>query len=147
MKKKIIISIISVFCLYSCVYDTVYKTQFANYSNEGQIVYYTCADEIGSKIDSFENRYYEKIAFSRTSILNEDVYIKPNSSKWVRTHFNIKRIANCCQNNQPLRFFFISDSVFVNNPWDTIVKYQMYNRKLVFSKKDLEKNNWTVIYE
>jgi len=146
MKKIIIFLIIPVLCFYSCVYDWVDATQFTNYSNEGQFIYYTCSDEIGAKIDSLRNRYYENIAGVQSSV-NENVYIKPNSSKWVKTHFNRKRIANCCQNNQPLRFFFISDSVFVSNPWDTIVKYQMYNRKLIFSEKDLKKNDWTIVYE
>lgn len=43
-----------------------------------------------------------------------------------------------------LRFFFISDSIYLSTPWDTIVKYQMYDRKLTFEKKGLKSLNWTI---
>ena len=41
-----------------------------------------------------------------------------------------------------MRFYIISTSVFYNNPWDTIVKYQMYDRKMTYTAKELD----SVIY-
>ena len=35
-----------------------------------------------------------------------------------------------------VRFFFIQDSVYLNTPWDSIVKYQICDRKYIFNKKE-----------
>ena len=146
MKRIFIISIVLSLCTYSCVYDYVGSFQVINYSDEGQIVYYTCSDMIGTKIDSFSNRYYERLAGCKFRIDNEDVYIDKKSFKWVEISFRKKDFASDCKDKH-IRFFFISDSVFMNHSWDTIVKYQMYNRKLVFSEEELKKDDWAVVYE
>ena len=35
-----------------------------------------------------------------------------------------------------VRFFFIKDSVYLNTPWDSIVKYQICDKKYIFNKKE-----------
>ena len=141
MKKIVIVFMISGFCLSSCVYDCVDSFQVINYSNEGQIIYYSCSDSI----NDYMNYYYDMIAGYNILLVNENVYIDKESEKYVRITFKKERLG-CCKDGHA-RFFFISDSVFSNNPWDTIVKYQMYNRKLVYSKEDLKNMNWVIEYK
>ena len=69
-----------------------------------------------------------------------------NSFKWIKVSDKKESIVKGSKDGL-IRFFFISDSTFLNNSWDTIVKYQMYNRKLVFSEEDLEKINWIIGYQ
>ena len=147
MKKILILGICGLFCSCLFTYDPPRgQIQVINYSNVGQIIYYSCTDMIGAEIDSFRNFYYESIAGCEVSIVNENVYIDKNSSKWFKIPFKKEYFACTCKDKH-VRFFFISDSIFLNNPWDTIVKHQMYNRKLIFSEENLKKNNWVVVYE
>ena len=44
-----------------------------------------------------------------------------------------------------VRFFFIKDSNYLNTPWDTIVRYQMYDRKYILGKKELEQTGMKII--
>ena len=146
MKKILILGICGLFCSCFFTYDPPRaEIQVVNNSNKGQIIYYTCSDMIGAEIDSFKNRAYERLAGCEIPILNEDIYIDKESyrSFGIRSK---KKHARVCKDKH-IRFFFISDSVFINTPWDTIVKYQMYNRKLVLSEEELKENDWTVIYE
>ena len=146
MKKNIIISVISVFCLYSCL-SYIDAIQIINHSDYGQIVCYTCSDSIGSEIDSLTfNPYFKQYDYFKYEILKKDAYIDRNSSQWLKTPFPKEYITQCCEDGL-IRFFFIKDSVFLNNPWDTIVKYQMYNKKLVLSEEDLKNMNWIIEYK
>ena len=125
MKKLFILSTASVFCLYSCVIDFVYTFQVINYSNESQTFCYTCSDSLKSEMDSLAFDSY----FTRFD------HVDRYSYTWTKNSFKREKLTHHCEDNR-IRFFFISDYVFSNNPWDTIVKYQMYNKKLVFSEDD-----------
>ena len=146
MKKIFFISTISLLCLYSCVYDRVERIKIVNNSEEGQVVYYSCSDKMGAEMDSLRNIHYKRMAGQNVRIHYEREYIAKDSLRWFGNFFNRKAIACFCDDRQ-VRFFFISESVFISTPWDTLVKYQMYNRKLVFSDEDLKNNNWVVVYE
>jgi formate-dependent nitrite reductase cytochrome c552 subunit len=129
------------------VFDYVDGIQIVNNSNQGQIICYSCFDSIGSIIDSLTmTPYFKQFDNFKPEIINKDAFINKNSSQGYRISGRKETIVRFCPDKH-VRFFFISDSVFMNNPWDTIVKYQMYNRKLVFSEKDLKENDWTVVYE
>ena len=146
MKKIVIIGVI--LCLCSCVhFDRVETFQVINYSDEGQIIYYSCSDSIGSEIDSLTfNPYFKQFDNVKSDILNENKHIDKNSFKWIKVSDKKESIVKGSKDGL-IRFFFISDSTFLNNSWDTIVKYQMYNRKLVFSEEDLEHMNWVIEYQ
>jgi hypothetical protein len=148
MKKLLIISTAIFLSLYSCIcFDRVGIMHIVNNSNTGQIVCITCADSIGSEMDSLTNNpYFKQFDSFKSEIVNTDSYIDSNNTARHRVGGGRESIVRRCKDKHA-RFFFISDSVFMNNPWDTIVKYQMYNRKLVFSEKELKENNWVVVYE
>ena len=146
MKKIFIVSVISVLCLYSCVYDHVERIQIVNNSEEGQVVYHSCSDRMGAEMDSFSNLHYERMAGRNRPIHYERAYIAKDSVRGYGNFFSKKATACFCEDKK-VRFFFISESVFITTPWDTLVKYQMYNRKLVFTDEELKKNDWVVIYE
>jgi hypothetical protein len=145
MKKTFILLIIAL-GLCSCVYDRVERIKIVNNSEEGQVIYHSCSDKIGTEKDSLNNLYYKQIAGSNISIYYETAYIGKTSTKWYGKFHSRKAIAHLCKDKQ-VRFFFISESVFMSTSWDTIVKYQMYNRKLVFSEEELRNNDWVVVYE
>lgn len=146
MKKSIILTFV-LLCFYSCVYDRVERFQLVNYSDNGQVICYTCSDSIGSKTDSLTNNpYFKQFDYFKSDILDQNVFLNRNSYTSIGVSGKKEFIVRRCEDKR-IRFFFISDSVFMNNPWDTIVKYQMYNRKLIFSEEDLKENDWIVVYE
>lgn len=149
MKRHTFGLMILILCLGSCipVIDHVSAFQVINHSDKGQIIYYSCSDSIGSAMDSLTmNPYFKQFDQSKVAIKGEDVYVEREDSTLVRISGKKESLVRRCKDGY-LRFFFIHDSVFLNNPWDTIVKYQMYNKVLVFSKKDLERINWIIEYD
>jgi hypothetical protein len=148
MKKIIITLIVISLCQSSCIFfDSASSIHIVNNSNEGQIICRSCSDSIGSPIDSLTmTPYFKQFDNFKNDIKYQKAYIYKDSILMYKIVGGKESIVRLCK-DKLVRFFFISDSVFMNNPWDTIVKYQMYNRKLVFSESELKKNNWTVIYE
>ena len=55
-------------------------------------------------------------------------------------------IAKSCKDSL-IRFFFINDTIFYKNSLDTIGKYHLYEKKMIFSDEDLEKMNYTIEYK
>jgi hypothetical protein len=45
-----------------------------------------------------------------------------------------------------LLFIFDAD-VIEKTPWDTIVKYDMFLKRYQFTKDELEKMNWEIVYD
>ena len=147
MKKIFIVFAVSALFVSACVMDKIDHIQMVNNSNTGLIYSFNCLDSIGYGRDTLTfNPYFRQFDHFKSDIVDKDDYIAKNSSKVIRIYCPKERLTSTCGDGR-LRFFFIKDSVFLNNPWDTIVKYQMYERKLVFSKEDLERMNWTITYE
>ena len=147
MKKIFIVSTVSALFMCACVMDRIDRIQMVNNSNTGLIFFYNCLDSIGYGRDTLTvNPYFRQFDHFKSDIVDKNLYIAQDSSKVVGIPFPKERLTSTCGDGH-IRFFFIKDSVFFTNPWDTIVQYQMYERKLVFSKEDLERMNWTITYE
>jgi len=148
MKKIIILSTTISLCLYSCIFlHWTEHIQIVNKSNVGQIICHSCSDSIGSMIDSLTmSPFFKQFDNMKSVIENTDAYLHKDSSQRYKIVGGKEAMVRLCKDKR-IRFFFISDSVFMNNPWDSIVKYQMYNRKLVFSEEELKRSNWSVVYE
>ncbi|MDR0206018.1 MAG: hypothetical protein LBI45_02005 [Bacteroidales bacterium] len=148
MKKIIITLIVIALCQSSCIFfDSASSIYIVNNSNEGQIICHSCSDSIGAIIDNMTiSPFFKQFDNMKSVILNTDAYINKNTYQRYKISGTRGSFVRRCKDKH-VRFFFISDSVFMNNPWDTIVKYQMYNRKLVFTEEELKKNNWVVVYE
>lgn len=74
------------------------------------------------------------------TLLNEATRIQPD---YYMAYENKVRLQYRCGH---ARFYSIDDSVFMRNPWATIVKHQMYNRKMTCTKEQLDSLNWTTEY-
>ena len=143
MKKVFIILVVSVLCLCACVMDCIDYIQIVNNSDYGQVVCLSCSDSIGYGNDTLSlNLYFKQYKYN---IIEVDDYIHKDSTQRYKITIYKERLASSCKDKH-IRFFFITDTVFFNNAWDTIIKYKKYD-KLVFSQKDLEKNNYTITYK
>ena len=49
--------------------------------------------------------------------------------------------------DRKLRFFFIKESTINKHAWEDICKYQLYEKMLVFTKKELIENDWVIKYQ
>ena len=87
--------------------------------------------------------------YNNDTILEESNYLLPSDSMhqlamgvnmWER-HINEE-----CQDST-LRVFFFDKELIMEIPWDTILKKQLYTKKLEYTVSDLEKVNWKVVYE
>lgn len=45
-----------------------------------------------------------------------------------------------------LRVFFFTKELIINNSWDSLVRNQVYSKKITVSVEDLENSNWEIIY-
>lgn len=48
--------------------------------------------------------------------------------------------------NPVMQIFIFDEDVIKNNPWDSIVKYNMFLKRYQFTKSELESKNWEIIY-
>lgn len=49
--------------------------------------------------------------------------------------------------NPTLQIFIFDANVIDNNPWDTIVKYNMYLKRYQFTRSELDKMNLEIVYD
>ena len=57
-----------------------------------------------------------------------------------------KNVTKKCKDKK-IRFFFILESTMREYNWEEIYKYQMYEKKLMFTEIGLWMNDWVVVYE
>jgi len=49
--------------------------------------------------------------------------------------------------NPTLQIFIFDSDVIENTPWDTVVKYNMFLKRYLFTEAELEKMNYEIIYD
>jgi hypothetical protein len=49
--------------------------------------------------------------------------------------------------NPTMQIFIFDADVIESTPWDTIVKYNKFLKRYQFTKAELEKMNWDIIYD
>lgn len=132
--------------LTSCVFDHFSVIPIINYSNKAFIVYMSTKDTLedpylGDTLNSFSCFDKDK---SRVYVRNE--YLEKESKGSIGI-FGYRESIFYDSKDGRVRFYFISDSVFMRNTWATIVKHQMYNRKMTFTKEQLDSMGWIIEYK
>jgi len=149
MKKFMLLSFSIIF--FGCIaFDPAKQNlEIHNFSDEAIYVYYTYYNEIQitpklelflylpdrapdeSDLDSFCSPQYRVNA--HTSSIIETGY--STNSKWIP--FTNKDYVN---------FFFIKESTMRSNTWEKICKKQLYEKKVKYSYKELEKLHYRILY-
>ena len=150
MKKFILLSFSIIF--FGCIaFDPGKQNlEIHNFSNEAIYVYYTYYNDIQitpklelflylpdrapdeSDLDSFCSPQYRVNA--HTSSIIETGY--STNSKWIP--FTNKDYVN---------FFFIKESIMKNYTWEEIVAKQLYEKKIKYMYKDLERMDYKIFYK
>lgn len=133
--------LISVLLLNSCVYDPPMNPIFVYNNSDNYIyVYSTCSDSIQARPEIVR---YSVPLDSRKYY---DDKIPPRKTGRVTFFSNRRESIMACKGGT-LKLFIISDSVIESKNWSEIYRYQMYERKVILSANQLEKNNWTYNFE
>jgi hypothetical protein len=146
MKKASIILLFAVAFLFSC-FSYTSMIRIINRTNNDVIVCYSYTDSLGAYIDNLTiNEFFKQFDDSKYLIINGGVFIRKQSTTHYKIPFRKQYITDSSPDGK-VRFYFVNYHTFLKNPWDSIVKHQMYEKKLVFSKKDLEHANWEIKYD
>lgn len=140
MKKIIYIAFV---VFHSCVYDKIPIIRFTNKTQEKLYVHLSCKDSLTNENNPvlYDSIYNIKNKFVRRI----DRGLKTGKSSVIYYH-NIDTFYYPCKNKK-LYFFFINDSIVKSTKWSSIVKMQLYDRKVAFTKKELDKLNWMITIE
>lgn len=143
--KKILYFLFLSLLINSCTSFAV-NIPVINYTDDNFVTYSSYSDSLGAIEDSLQSEYYRSYGYHDKEIICTDDmhYAKKKDKAYFK--FQRKSRTNIFRNSPDgkVRFFFIKDSIFYNIQWDTIVKYQMYDRKLTYSEKDLELLDWVI---
>ena len=113
-----------------------------NFTDSDIICFYTSSGTMGVHGDSTNIRIIKSFDKEKEKIKQQkDFYLHAHSHRTYRQGNITERFFSQSYDGK-MRFYIISTSVFYNNPWDTIVKYQMYDRKMTYTAKELD----SVIY-
>ena len=130
----------------SSILDTAYNYTIINFSNENIIFVVSNSDSLGTGYIDLSNRYF--IAYDEWKPLIKDsqyCYIKKSSKKSVNSSGTSSELFTNRKDHR-VRFYFISESIFMKYPWDTIVKRQMYNKKFVYTEEQMDSLGWVIEY-
>jgi hypothetical protein len=146
MKKILIVSLL----LFGCFYEPHQELVFHNNTPSAIYVATSCLDSLTidlhlSLFDTIKSESFETNGKCLCNIQSPNYRI--NAYLYVRNGLYIKNlfISSCV--DKKIRFFFIKESIMRKYSWNEICKYQLYEKKLTFTEKDLRKNNWVVVYE
>lgn len=135
---RLIFTLFMFLFIYACVYDIHSMIQIENNTSNSYYVQLSCNDSL-TKEDK------PKFGFDKNGKLDSSIFytIKPYKIDGLIDHANLNSRKFPCRNDT-LFLFFIKDSVMKNQKWDTITKNQLYDFKLGYTEKDLEKKNWII---
>jgi len=155
MKKIIIVSIIVTFfssCLF--MFDRISIIKILNKSNYTIYAYDSFFDSLSiyqtdfsgnSFRTSLDTSYY---IFSNGAFSYSSNRAEPDSMAYLSFSGTRKGIFrdNLCVDGK-IRFFIFKEETIRKYSWETICKYQMYEKKLTFTEDELKENDWVVVYE
>lgn len=137
--KKALYTLVALFLLNSCYMDYVYGIRVINYTDKNYVTYDSYYDSLGAYCDSLNSKFYKGYDENKINIigLNGHYINRKDNGRFSYPAKSIEGVFSYSPDGK-IRFYFITDSVFFNNPWDTIVKYQMYDKKLTYTAKELK---------
>lgn len=138
MKYLILVFIL---LLSGCDYFT--SVEVINFTDKSYIVYASRYDSIGCISDSINNDIMKEIEKEDTfSVGNMYVVFVPlKSVKYLSFQTsNLFRMSP----DEKWRFYFINDSIVKTKTWDEIVKYQLYDKKIVLDEAKMDSIGWKI---
>jgi hypothetical protein len=140
MKK--LIFLLAVLPFFGCIaYDPPAKQiSFSNKSKMNVLVFITYSDTISIE---YIKELYEVSAIEKVNrVIHEDYYVQAyNKEDIVLLYW---KMGNNYDNK--IRFFVISEKSIDENDWVDIVENQLYVKKMIYTTKQLKKNNWEVTF-
>jgi len=143
MKKIVIILAFFGILIYSCVMDCGCAIFVLNNSNHTIYVYNAYDEDFLSMSRKLELlwRYDD----------NETYYppyrAAPDSMAGITFSGKHNDIFNLYLKDGELRLFIIREDSLLKYTWNEICEKQLYEKKLIVTEKELEENNWTIVYE
>lgn len=133
--------LVFILLLSGCDYFT--SIEVINFTDKSYIVYASRYDSIGCISDSINNDIMKEIEKEDTfSVGNMYVVFIPSK--------NVKYLGFQTSNlfrmspDEKWRFYFINDSIVKTKTWDEIVKYQLYDKKIVLDEAKMDSIGWKI---
>ncbi len=133
--------LVFILLLSGCDYFT--SVEVINFTDKSYIVYASRYDSIGCISDSINNDIMKEIEKKDTfSVGNMYVIFIPSK--------NVKYLGFQTSNlfrmspDEKWRFYFINDSIVKTKTWDEIVKYQLYDKKIVLDEAKMDSIGWKI---
>lgn len=133
--------LVFILLLSGCDYFT--SVEVINFTDKSYIVYASRYDSIGCISDSINNDIMKEIEKEDTfSVGNMYVVFIPSK--------NVKYLGFQTSNlfrmspDEKWRFYFINDSIVKTKTWDEIVKYQLYDKKIVVDEAKMDSIGWKI---
>ncbi len=149
MKKFLLISALLI-NIYGCAFDPKMKPVLFiyNFTDEAVYIYYSKHDsmQISPKLYLYEKSHSQdsdEFGNNLDTITSPEYRINAHSE----TFFTGYSKWHPFDDVDYVNFFFIKESTMKNYTWEQIVEKQMYERKVKYTYKELEKLNYRVIYK
>ncbi len=143
--KQIIFSFLIFFFLNSCVYDSVSVFRINNTTSNTYYLHLSCADSLNKDMKPILNDTIYREDGGVQNIFYHYIGAK-NKEAIVGNFHNFKSKIFPC-NKGKLYLFFIKDSIVYSHHWDSIVKYQLYDKKIGLTEKELKQKKWRIRIE
>lgn len=140
MKK--LIFLLAVLTFLGCIaYDPPAKQiSFNNKSEMNILVFITYSDTIS--IENIKELYDVSAIEKVNRVIHEDYYVQANNKEdIVLLYWKMGK-----NYDNKIRFFVIPEKSIEGNDWVDIVENQLYVKKMIYTIKQLKKNNWEVTF-
>jgi len=114
-----------------------------NNTDSAVYIYYSCSDSIylTPKLVLFDTI----VINGREKINSPNYRVNAYSYGGIGTTGRKILINNCA--DKKLRLFFIKEETMINNTWNDIYNWQLYEKKVFLTIYEMEQNDWTVTYQ
>ena len=133
--------LVFILLLSGCDYFT--SVEVINFTDKSYIVYASRYDSIGCISDSIHNDIMKEIEKEATFYIGNMyvVFIPSKNVKYLGFQTsNLFRMSP----DEKWRFYFINDSIVKTKTWDEIVKYQLYDKKIVLDEAKMDSIGWKI---
>jgi hypothetical protein len=151
MKKNIFLLV--VLTLYGCTYDPPKKSlEIYNYSDEAIYVYFSRADslQLTPKLVMFYNipdMGFDENNVRLDSLVTPDYRINAHNYSYLRESSTSSTKWIPFKDKDYVVFFFIRESTIKKFSWEEICNKQLYEKKVKYSYKELEKLHYRILYK
>ena len=134
-----------VFILFLSGCDYFTSVEVINFTDKSYIVYASRYDSIGCISDSINNDIMKEIEIEKEDSFSVgNMYVVYVPSKIIKyLGFQTSDLFRMSPDKK-WRFYFIDDSIVKTKAWDEIVKYQLYDKKIVLDEAKMDSVGWKI---